>query len=82
MDPTRRFKRTLDALEQMPSDKQFRIEAIIAKTQTPEARAKIASYLDVLDREYRETGRISTIREKVPSERCGRHLGIRQGPAQ
>ena len=40
MDPTRLSKRTRDALEQMPSDKRSRIEAIIAKTQTAEARAK------------------------------------------
>jgi ribosome-binding protein aMBF1 (putative translation factor) len=68
MDPTRLSKRTLDALEPMPPDKRSRIEAIIAKSQTPEARAKIASDRDILDREYRETGRIATIGEKVNSE--------------
>jgi ribosome-binding protein aMBF1 (putative translation factor) len=68
MNPTGLSKRTLDALEQMPSDKRSRIEAIIARAQTPEARAKIASDRELLDREYRETGRIATIGEKVNSE--------------
>jgi hypothetical protein len=65
MNPTRLSKRTLDALEQMPSDKRSRIEAIIARTQTSEPRAKIASDREILDREYRETGRIATTGEKA-----------------
>src|SRR5205814_5122438 len=68
MDPTRLSKRTLEALEKLPPEKRARAEAVIARTQTPEARAKDAADRAVLDREYRETGRITTIREKVPAE--------------
>ena len=68
MDPSRLSQRTLDALETMPPEKRSRVEAIIAKTQTPEARAKSAQDRNILDREYRETGRIATIGEKVNSE--------------
>jgi hypothetical protein len=67
MDPSRLSKRTLDALEAMPPEKRSRIETIIAKTQTPEARAKSARDRDILGREYRETGRIATLGEKVNS---------------
>lgn len=85
MDPTRLSKRTLDALEQMPSDKRPRIEAIIAKTQTSEALARIASDLEILDREYRESGRIAAMRETVknrpPASSRGRdELGLRDDP--
>jgi ribosome-binding protein aMBF1 (putative translation factor) len=68
MDPMRISKRTLDELDKMPPEKRARVEAIIAKTQMPEARAKSASNRDILDREYRETGRIATIGEKVNAE--------------
>jgi ribosome-binding protein aMBF1 (putative translation factor) len=64
MDPTRISKRTREALEKLPPDKRARAEAIIAQTQTPEARAKDAADRAILDREYRETGRIATISEK------------------
>jgi DNA-binding phage protein len=68
MDATRLSKRTLEALEKMPPDKRIRLQAVIARTQTAEARAKSASDRDILDREYRETGRIATIGEKANPE--------------
>jgi hypothetical protein len=61
MDPTKLSQRTRDALDQLPSDKRRRAEAIIARTQTPEARARDAADRAILDREYRETGRIATL---------------------
>lgn len=54
-------QRTREALEKMPPDKRRRAEAIIALTQTPEARAKDAADRAILDREYRVTGRIAGI---------------------
>jgi len=68
VDATGLSKRTLEALEKMPRDKRVRVEAIIARTQTPEARAKSVADRDILDREYRETGRIATISEKANPE--------------
>jgi hypothetical protein len=67
MDPNRLSQWTRDALVAMPPEKRSRIEAIIAKTQTPEARARSALHRDILDREYRETGRIATIGERAKS---------------
>jgi ribosome-binding protein aMBF1 (putative translation factor) len=52
----------------MPRAKRVRLEAIIARTQTPVARAESASDRHILDREYRETGRIATIGEKANAE--------------
>jgi len=52
----------------MPRDKRARIEAIIARSQTPEARAKSTADREMLDREYRETGRIATVSEKTTIE--------------
>ncbi len=60
--------RTLEALAAMPRDKRVRIEAIIARSQMPEARAKSAADRDILEREYRETGRIATVSEKTSVE--------------
>ncbi len=48
----------------MPRDKRAKIEAIVARSQTPEARSKSAANGDILDREYRETGRIATVSER------------------
>jgi ribosome-binding protein aMBF1 (putative translation factor) len=68
IDAARLSKRTLEALDKMPRDKRARIEAIVARSQTPEARAKSAANRDILDREYRETGRIATVSEKTTVE--------------
>jgi transcriptional regulator with XRE-family HTH domain len=68
MDPSRLSKRTLAALEKLPPEKRARAEAIIAQTQTPEARARDAADRALLDREFRETGRIATMGEKINAE--------------
>jgi ribosome-binding protein aMBF1 (putative translation factor) len=68
IEAARLSKRTLEALGKMPRGKRVRIEAIIARSQTPEARAKSAASRDILDREYRETGRIGTVSEKTAIE--------------
>jgi hypothetical protein len=68
VDPTRVSNRTLEALERLPADKRTRAESIIARTQTPEARARDAADRAVLEREYRETGRIAPIGDKVSLE--------------
>jgi ribosome-binding protein aMBF1 (putative translation factor) len=68
IDAARLSKRTLEALDKMPRDKRARIEAIIARSQTPEARAKSTADREMLDREYRETGRIATVTEKTTIE--------------
>ncbi len=68
MDPTRLSKRTLEALENLPADKRARAESIVARTQTPEARAQDAADRAVLEREYRETGRIAAIGDKASLE--------------
>jgi transcriptional regulator with XRE-family HTH domain len=60
--------RTRVALENLPAEKRARAEAIIARTQTPEARASDAADRSLLDREYRETGRIATLGEKLHPE--------------
>jgi DNA-binding phage protein len=68
MDPTRVSHRTLEALERLPADRRARAEAIVAQTQTAEARSQDASDGAILDREYRETGRIATVGSKVAPE--------------
>ena len=65
MDPTRLSRRTREALENLPAEKRTLAEEAIARTQTLEARARDASDRALLDQEYRETGRIGTISEKV-----------------
>ena len=68
MDPTRLSRPTREALEKLPVDKRLRAEEAIARTQTPDARARDASDRAILDQEYRETGRIATIGEKIDPE--------------
>lgn len=68
MDPTRLSGRTREALEKLPPAKRARAEAIIAQTQTPEARAKDAAERAILDQEYHEMGRVAAIGEKVNPE--------------
>ncbi len=65
MNPNQLSERTRQALEKLPPDKRVRAEAIIAQTQTPEARANDTADRAILDREYRETGRIATMGEKL-----------------
>jgi len=60
--------RTRAVLEKLPDEKRTRAEAIIARTQTPEAGASDAADRAILDREYRETGRIATLPEKPDPE--------------
>jgi ribosome-binding protein aMBF1 (putative translation factor) len=64
-DAARLSKRTLDALDNMPGDKRARIELIVARAQTPEARAKSVADRDILAREYSETGRIAAVSERI-----------------
>jgi ribosome-binding protein aMBF1 (putative translation factor) len=68
MDPTRLSKRTRDALETLPAEKKSRAREIIARTQTPEALAKDAADRALLDREYRESGQIALLGDKVDPE--------------
>jgi ribosome-binding protein aMBF1 (putative translation factor) len=68
MDPTRLSQQTREALEKLPPEKRARAEAIIARTQTPEARAKDAADRALLDREFRESGRIATQAAKADPE--------------
>jgi transcriptional regulator with XRE-family HTH domain len=65
MNPIRLSERTREALEKLPPDKRRRAEAIIALTQTPEARANDVADRAILDHEYRETGRIAGIGENL-----------------
>ena len=60
--------RTCEALKNLPDEKRARAEVIIAQTQTPEARARDAADRAKLDREYRETGQIATVGEKLDPE--------------
>jgi len=60
--------RTRAVLKNLPDEKRSRAEAIIAQTQTPEARALDAVDRALLDREFRETGRIATLGEKLDTE--------------
>jgi ribosome-binding protein aMBF1 (putative translation factor) len=68
VEPARLSQRTLEALAKMPGDQRAKIEAIVARSQTPEAGAQSAANRDILDREYRETGRIATVSEKATVE--------------
>ena len=65
MKPNHLSERTRQALEKLPPDRRVRAEAIIAQSQAPEARANDATDRAILEREYRETGRISTMGEKL-----------------
>jgi hypothetical protein len=68
MDPTKLSARSRKALAKLPPEKRARAEAIIAQTQTPEARSKDSADRATLEREYRETGRIATASEKATPE--------------
>jgi hypothetical protein len=68
MDSTRLSDRTRKALENLPPEDRARAEAIIAQTQTVEARAKDAADRLALEREYRQTRRIATVSEKATPE--------------
>jgi ribosome-binding protein aMBF1 (putative translation factor) len=61
MDASRISERTQRQLEKLSPEKRAKAEAAIARTQTPEYRAKVAADRVALDREYRETGRIATV---------------------
>ena len=61
MDSIKVSERTRRQLEAMPPEKRAKVEAILARTQTPEFRAQAALDRTVLDREYRETGTIATM---------------------
>jgi ribosome-binding protein aMBF1 (putative translation factor) len=53
--------RTRRQLEQLPPEKREKALAIVARTQTPEYRAREAADREALDREWRETGRVATV---------------------
>jgi DNA-binding XRE family transcriptional regulator len=61
MDPSKISERTRRQLEKLPPEKRAKAEAAAARTQTSEFRAQAAAARAMLDREYRETGRIATI---------------------
>jgi hypothetical protein len=75
MDPARLSKRTLEQLRKMSPEKRDRAKAIINRTQTPEARAKDAADRALLDREYKETGRIATVGAKTEPPKTRRPRG-------
>ncbi len=52
-------RRTRERLDAMDPEKRARIEAILAKSRTPEARAARAAAMEALHREVRETGGIT-----------------------
>ena len=65
-DPTKVSERTRRRLEEMSPEKRARIEALLARTQSPEYRARERAEREILDREYRQTGTISRV---SPAER-------------
>lgn len=65
MNPNQLSDRTRESLANLPPDKSRRAEAIIALTQALEARANDAADRAILGREYRDTGRIAGIGEKL-----------------
>lgn len=52
-------KRSQERLAAMDPEKRARIEALLARSQTPEARAARAEAAEAIDREVRETGGIA-----------------------
>jgi hypothetical protein len=64
MDASKLSDRTRLQLEKLPPEKHTKAEAIIRRIQTPEYRAREHAVQSVLDREYRETGRIAMASQK------------------
>jgi ribosome-binding protein aMBF1 (putative translation factor) len=62
MDGAKISDRTRRQLEQLPPEKREKAQANVARTQTPEYRAREAADREALDREQRETGRIATVK--------------------
>jgi DNA-binding phage protein len=62
MDPSKISERTRRQIADLPPEDRARAEAAVARTQTPEFRARVAADRAALDREYRETGTLSTTR--------------------
>jgi DNA-binding Xre family transcriptional regulator len=52
-------ERSRERLAAMDPEKRARIEAMLAKSRTPEARASRAAAMEAIDREVRETGGIT-----------------------
>jgi hypothetical protein len=67
-DSTKLSEQAREALEKLPTEKRAKAEAVIAKTQTPESRAKDTAERAALERECRQTGRIATVSEKATTE--------------
>jgi DNA-binding XRE family transcriptional regulator len=65
MEPLKGAERTRQQLEKLSPEKRAQAEAILDRTRTPEFRAEMAAARETLDREYRETGRISTVGESI-----------------
>jgi ribosome-binding protein aMBF1 (putative translation factor) len=68
MDVSKVSERTRRRLEAMPPEGRAKAEAAVARTQTPEFRARVAADRSALDREFRETGTIATGKVAVASE--------------
>lgn len=64
MKPIKVAERTRRQLDSLPPEKRAEAEAILARTQTPEYRAREAAQRDAIQREIRETGRIAMIPAK------------------
>lgn len=60
MDRSKVHPKTLEMLDKLPPEQRAIVEAFIAKRQTPEYRAEERALRERLDKEYRETGTIST----------------------
>jgi uncharacterized protein YnzC (UPF0291/DUF896 family) len=74
-------QRMAEQLARLTPEQRARVEAIIARYRTPEARAEEVRERELLDREYRETGTIST-RPMTADERrrWSRALGESRAP--
>jgi ribosome-binding protein aMBF1 (putative translation factor) len=64
MKPIKVAERTRRQLDSLPPEKRAEAEAILARTQTPEYRAREAAQRDAIQREIRETGRVAMIPAK------------------
>jgi hypothetical protein len=65
MDPAQFSESTRRQLDALPPEKRAHAEAILAKIQSPEYRAREVAERRILDAEYRETGRIATVGEST-----------------
>lgn len=59
MKPIKVSERTRRQLESLPPDKRAAAEAVLARSRTPEHRARETADRDAIRRELRETGRVA-----------------------